>query len=370
MTAGLDAIVLSSQQKKQLPYLVDANFDLLFVCGGFCLFLTLLYCGLASRLTAGTREYINVFLLAGTYLLSQPHLGATLVRLYGEPENRRAHPLIAYALPIWLVLGCALSLYLFGSANTMHLLVGFYMAFIVHHVLAQSYGIALMYCGRAGFVMTVYEKELFKGILYTAIAVAIIGQYAQIGNRSLLPGYEYYSQFALPYLDLQIAIGMLFSLIFFFAGSQIKRYANNEELMPLPAVMTMGTAVLAVILSQGVDLNYWLFMPAFFHASQYLAVVLAYKWKDNLLAGCAPRAFAARPLSFCGFVMEQCHSYLLVGLLFSVVIPCCFFLKGFNVLEPFKTAFLLLSLHHFAADACLWKFRRRKVAERLLSVNM
>ncbi len=350
-------------------YIVGPVFDLLFVCGGFTALLTLLYFWPPLRHILGPSadQYSGALLFAGTYLLSQPHLGASLRRLYGEPENFAKHRHVAVALPLLMLVSLLAALRFFGPVLTMECLTRVYMIFIVHHVLAQSYGIALMYCGRSAFVMKPFERQLFKVILYLAVAVAVIGQYTGGYDFSLATGAVAASSHSvgldLPLVFLQVAIAALLVLVLCFANTQLQRGALGEKIMPLPAVTVMLVSLVAVVLSQAVDNNFWIFIPAFFHASQYLAVVLAYKWKDYKLS----QAKSENKLkTIIAFAASELHGYFLIGLTLSVAVPCLLFVFGLRVVDPFKLMFLLVSLHHFATDACLWKLRQPRVQERLV----
>ena len=369
--------IQSDASRKQ--YIVGPVFDLLFVCGGFTALLTLLYFWPPLRNILGPSgdQYSAALLFAGTYLLSQPHLGASLRRLYGEPENFAKHRQVAVALPLLMLVSLLVALRLLGPILTMECLTRVYMIFIVHHVLAQSYGIALMYCGRSAFVMKASEKQLFKNILYLAVAVAVIGQYTGGYDFSLATGAVAASTASaftpsaftpsnglhLPLNFLQATIAALMVQVFCFASTQLQRGALGEKTMPLPAVIVMLVSLVAVILSQAVDNNFWIFIPAFFHASQYLAVVLAYKWKDYKLSQ-AKSENKLQPII--AFAASELHGYFLIGLTLSVAVPCLLFVSGLRAVDPFKLMFLLVSLHHFATDACLWKLRQPRVQERLV----
>ncbi|MBP9091325.1 hypothetical protein KBI23_09865 [bacterium] len=341
----LQSLPLNSCPRKQ--YIVGPIFDLLFVCGGFTVLLSLLYFWppLRSMLGPSADEFSASLLFAGTYLLSQPHLGASLRRLYGEPENIAKHRHVAFALPVAMLVSLLVACRVLGPTATMDWLTSVYLILIVHHVLAQSYGIALMYCGRSTFVMRADEKQLFKDILYLAVAVAVV------------------AGFHLPFVFLRIAIAALLVLVLCFFNAQLRRAALGEATMPLPAVAVMLVSLVAVVLSQAVDNIFWIFIPAFFHASQYLAVVVAYKWKDYKLSQ-ATSENKLRPIL--AFIGAELHSYFLVGLTLSVAIPCALFFIGMRDIDPFKLMFLLVSLHHFATDACLWKLRQPRVQERLV----
>jgi hypothetical protein len=363
---NLQPLPLNAYPPKQ--YIVGPIFDLLFVCGGFTVLLSLLYFWppLRSMLGPSADELSASLLFAGTYLLSQPHLGASLRRLYGEPENMAKHRHVALALPVVMLISLLVAFRVLGPTVTMDWLTSVYLILIVHHVLAQSYGIALMYCGRSTFVMGADEKQLFKDILYLAVAVAVIGQSTgrhNLASASASDAASVVAGFHLPFVFLQIAIAALLVLVLCFFNAQLRRAALGEATMPLPAVAVMLVSLVAVVLSQAVDNIFWIFIPAFFHASQYLAVVVAYKWKDYKLSQAACENKLKPVLAFVG---AELHSYFLVGLTLSVAIPCALFFIGMRDIDPFKLMFLLVSLHHFATDACLWKLRQPRVQERLV----
>src|SRR5476651_2709339 len=79
-------------------YLVNPVFDLAFVCGGLVLALSAICIYLFGLDANSVQQTMPVMAIGifGTYLLSGPHTGATLHRLYGEADNRMRFKFVSY----------------------------------------------------------------------------------------------------------------------------------------------------------------------------------------------------------------------------------------------------------------------------------
>ncbi len=128
---------------KKSAYLVGPFFDLTFVCGGLVLALAAV-CIIQFGLSANSAQQSTPIMalgIIGTFLLSGPHTGATLVKLYGEKENRLRFYYVSYVLPALLIIALVTGLFVPVIARTEALI---YLMLVWHHYMAQSYGIAMM----------------------------------------------------------------------------------------------------------------------------------------------------------------------------------------------------------------------------------
>lgn len=354
-------------------YLYHPAIDLLLVCGGWLLalasinyFFTVASAHAVSSAVNITNangaafDLVKTIVLIGTYTLSQPHSAATLLRLYGEKSQRENHKFVAYLLPF--LLSCILFLAL-KFPFLARLEATLYIVFAIHHIIAQCYGITLMYCVRARMQLSNIERYLLKGIVGATTTAAVCQQLS-----SDWPTHKFLdlNLFQLPIFSaplivlLQLAIALMLAAMIVL---QINRYRKHEIAMPAPAVLTMLTAIALLTIWNGANDFIWIFVPAFFHASQYLAVSMSSFLKQeeaDLAVGQLSRSAKYE------FIITRWAELFIVGLLLFVAIPKLLSLTG----APFQTSvalvFFAISLHHFAADSCIWKLRDANVKKTLI----
>lgn len=349
-------------------YLYHPVIDLLLVCGGWLLALASInYFFTATSVNAvisavnitspdgATFDLVKIIVLIGTYALSQPHSAATLFRLYGEKSQRENHKFVAYLLP--LLLGCLLLLAL-RFPILARLEATLYIVFAIHHIIAQCYGVTLMYCVRAKMRLSSFERYLLKGIVGATTTAAVCQQLS-----SDWPTHKFLdlNLFQFPFFSaplivlLQIAIALMLAAMIVL---QIHRFGKHEIAMPAPAVLTMLTAIALLTIWNGANDFIWIFVPAFFHASQYLAVSMSSFLKQEEAELAVDHL--SRSAKF-EFIITRWAELFVVGLLLFIAIPKLLSLTG----APFQTSvalvFFAISLHHFAADSCIWKLRDANV---------
>jgi len=346
---------------KKSAYLVNPVFDMLFVCGGIVLLLSAAYLwrtGFGTSLAQQDTALI-AFGLFGTYMLSGPHTGATIVRLYGEKDSRNNFRLVAYVLPVLLTFATVAGLLVPTVAKIEAVL---YLVLVIHHYMAQSYGITMMYCARAGLRLSERDKLLPQSILYMAVTVAIAQQFTAELQRQSFLGIPLFRMDLLP-SDVVLALQfVLIGLVVALLGQTIMQSKfSPDKVMPLPAVTTL--VLTAVLLTVGNRLNdvVWLFLPHLLHSTQYLSVVLAYHLKKDTESAVAEIFDPIERMS------SRFIKYFLVGLVFFTGLPIAVSALGFSLTLCNAVVFFGLSFHHFAADACIWKLKNKTVHSRLVS---
>lgn len=341
-------------------YLYGAAFDLVFVCGGWLLALVAANFVLSGGSAAMSRESVpallRVFVLAGTYLLAQPHSAATLFKLYAERTAFR-HKREAFVLPVILAGLLAAALYLPALARLEATL---YVALALHHIMAQCYGIGLMYCTRAGVRLSQRERLFLQAALWASVAAAVAQQLSSNWHSHTFLDIELFQfSFVAPEF-VSLLQFVAFAAMVALVCAQYDRLIQNKPLLPLPACVTMLVAVtLLTIWSTATELV-WLFVPAFFHGSQYLCVVMAYFLKQ--LKDENPQAGAAEIRQF---VAQRSAELFIAGLLLFVALPKLISSFGAPFALSSSLVFFAISLHHFAADACIWKLRDPEVRRTL-----
>ncbi|MBS1994494.1 MAG: hypothetical protein JSS83_28470 [Cyanobacteria bacterium SZAS LIN-3] len=348
-----------TQSPGKSPYLVNPVFDIFFVCGGLALSLIAVCAYFFAADMDHMQQLSPMVLLSviGTYLFSSPHSAATLFRLYGEKPNRQKFKFVAWGLPAILVGAFAVALRVPALATLEATL---YILLIWHHVMAQCYGIAMMYCARAGLRLSEGEKCWPKAVLYVGVTVAIAQQFTAAWQRESFLGVPLAPMAFLPdWLTTGLQAALLCTVAAFFID-QLSRAKAGRRMMPLPAVLTlMGGAVL-MGLSRSVSEFVWIFIPSFFHASQYMAVVLAFKFQEEQGRNKLDLLFKNLEQSGNRFV-----EYFLLGLVLFTALPFIVSACGFSFSLCSALVFFTVNLHHFAADACVWKLKDKTVLNGL-----
>ncbi|MBS1989835.1 MAG: hypothetical protein JSS86_09270 [Cyanobacteria bacterium SZAS LIN-2] len=362
MTSSAINLHRSQALPDRAPYLVNAAYDLLFVCGGLALILSaacLHRFGLDTN-QAQQSTPLMALGIVGTYLLAGPHTGATIYRLYGERENRRRFILVAYVLPALLATLFVAGLFAPVVAQMEAVL---YLLLVWHHYMAQSYGVAMMYCARAGMKLSGKDKRSTKAVLYLAVAVAVAQQFTAGWQRQSFLHIPLPHMAFLPEpLLMGLQVLLLLSILVFLAQQLIWASTANRQSMPLPAIFTLLVTAAFLTLGRNLSDIVWLFVPNFFHATQYLSVVFAFDLRGNGAkdqTDNAPEPFE--------LLSSRYVRYFLLSLALFSGLPFTLSAMGFPLNLCTALAFFALSLHHFAADACIWKLKDKSVHSRLVS---
>jgi hypothetical protein len=332
-------------------YLYHPAVDLWLVCGGWLVVLA----GLNYWLTGGIVQQetippaMRAIVLVGTYLISQPHSVATLFKLYGEKTTAKRHSLVSYLLPAILALALLTALKIPELAQLEATL---YVALAIHHIMAQCYGIALMYCARAGLRLTQLERGLMQAALWTAVPTAVAQQLSTHWYRHTLLGVQLFQFDFVPdclVLALQVGAGLSLTALLVLQAVRLYRF---QQTMPIPAVLTLMTAVALLTVWNSAGEMIWIFVPPFFHGSQYLCVAMSYFIKKEKSEN--PAINQARLREFAAIRLTELFA---VGLILFVAVPKLLSFTGASFALCSALMFYAISLHHFAADACIWKLR-------------
>ena len=145
-------------------------------------------------------------------------------------------------------------------------------------------------------------------------------------------------------VHLTLALMVLSAILFL-----IKTVTERERggpMLPLPVWLLIATTILIFSFSVDILKVFWLYVPAFFHGSQYLvlsaSVILKgdkYKLKQVLNE-------------------DNFNYYLwvvLTGVAIYIGIPVLLYLNGINLIIAFNAVFFSVNLLHFLIDSVMWK---------------
>ena len=174
-SANLASVVpLGSNERTGSAWIISPVIDLLFCCGGIVWLFFIL--NISTNFPHGPSALVQtmaLFALVGTHALSEPHVAATLHRMYTSGRTETQFKFSACIAPLVLATVGLLGLYLPGVTP---ILTKVYLLWVVQHFTAQTYGFALLYCYRAGYKITVLEKQTLSALLSSTAVFAMLRQ--------------------------------------------------------------------------------------------------------------------------------------------------------------------------------------------------
>jgi hypothetical protein len=118
----------------------------------------------------------------------------------------------------------------------------------------------------------------------------------------------------------------------------------------------VATAISVFVLSRDILGVLWLYVPALFHAAQYLVVTTSCRLKEL----CAERGIPARQATKLAFTQENIEYWallLFIGIALYVALPAGLTRLGIPFVTAFAAVFSAVNLHHFLADHAIWRMR-------------
>jgi hypothetical protein len=340
--------------------------DLLLGAGGAYLLSVPLLLVAAAGATAAHWPFAAAWAIA--ILINGPHYGATLLRVYERPEERRRYARVAVGATLLLSALFAAGLYepLVGS-----LLVTAYVTWSPWHFAGQNYGVAMTFLGRSGVAVAPRVRRLLHASFVLSFLLACVALHAE-GSRNLPAPGRSGDPDALSLLRLGIPLSLAGPLL--LAGSAAYLVALAGAALGL--VRTAGARVLLPVGAIALCQALWFAVPAFLDVSRPGAarpLVFAALWisaAHSLQYLWVTYHFARR-----GDASTRLGSYLLRATLAgnaAIVVPgiaaAPALLGGSLSWEGGLGAlvFSVVNLHHFVLDGAVWKLRDRSVAGRLL----
>ena len=358
------------------PWLWGPVVDLLLGCG-------LLYAGILAILAIAGPEirvaqpkFVFPLLIL---LISTPHYGATLVRVYEEAAERRRYFLFAtwISLMIWGVVAQALY-----SAMLASVLATVLFTWSPWHYTGQNYGIDMLFLRRRGVFVSAKAKRFLYASFILQFAAVFLNMNATGTAPTATP--RGYTATDVQFISLEIPHQIVDSLLAFLlvgfaatlvgAGLELSRKARVRDLIPsalLCLAQVLWFSLPLIIyrwkLAPGVEaLNiehrtYYFVWAGLAHGIQYLWITAYYgkasaRWKGvvpywgkTLLAGTAVWTFPV--LLFGPIAMGRLGS------------------EGGALSYDTGIALLVaagVNIHHFMLDGVIWKLRNMRIASVLI----
>jgi len=304
--------------------------------------------------------------------INGPHVGATLLRVYERPEDRRRYRYFAVHATLLIAALFVAGLYvpLLGS-----LLITLYLSVVPWHFTGQNYGIALIFLRRRGVPISREHKGLLYFTFVATYAMTLIALHSK-GQTTIAPVDPSGTVFRLLRLGipttlsvaLLAVLGSAYLTALVRVGIGLARVAPLRDLLPAAATVLSQAlwfvAPLAVQLTAqpgsfapfaAENYTYTGLWIALAHAVQYLWITTYFARRE------AGGGQAAWP--FLGKAM------LAGAALFGV--PLLLFLPGALGTLPYDAGLYAmiggaLNLHHVLLDGAIWKLRGGKVARILI----
>jgi len=336
-------------------WLFNPVIDLLFCCGGLVWILVVLHYLVAPQAFQSGPNAVDIIPLLstiGTILLSDTHNAATLFRLYGSKDMRRKHSWIAYAGG-----GAALAFMtlLLFSPSILSLSARIYLLVVVYHVLAQLYGLTLMYCRMQGYDLNNSERRILKLSIDSLALYTILCQFAYAENfRHTFFGVTLPFWSGLSKTVLLGSLGIASVFLIAFSCMVVRKWRNSKQMLPLPAAVLLATGLLIASIVHSASGVLSLYIPIFFHGLQYLMVTLSAHLRDAKAVGSAASAGSEQSawqdgLKYFGTLLSL--TFIVFALCPQVICLTARIKFG----TAFLAVFLALNFHHILTDSFIWR---------------
>ena len=352
-------------EARNYGWILHPVIDLLFCCGGLVWILFAIHYFVLGPHSANIQVQTLLTVSAlGTIFLGETHTVASLVRLYGEERFQKNFSLYTYLIPLAL---SALTLVACQNKDLPPIMAKIYLLIVSQHFTKQTYGIVLLYCMKRNFKMGAVDKRLLACLMQATMVFAIV---RQLTFRSW-SGEEFLGQ-KIPFwgplpewIFIACSIWLTVAAIAFLARL-IYRYQIKNEIFPLPAMMLTLTGVAIFVCGSNLTGTLWLYVPAFFHGSQYLVVTTSvYLKEQGALTNVPPNKTYTlltqrKAFRYFGFLV-------IAGITLFIGIPHILQQFGFNYLMAVTAIFTTVQFHHVIVDHAIWRMKDKGTRELLLA---
>jgi hypothetical protein len=315
------------------------------------------------------------FLLVPILLLlgGNAHVGATLLRVYERPEDRRAYSFFSVWVTLAIAILCAVSFFVSGVGS---IVITFYLTIVPWHFTGQNYGVALVLLRRHGvdidpalkrYIYASFVLPFVLWILALHGAEPAAVEYAPLNAQGTHFGFI---SIGIPGVIQGPAIMLGILAYLWVLGEcflRMRRLGNPRALLPSVGVFVsqgrwFAVPVIAKLLVAPQNLGPFGAQSASFtfiwislmHGLQYLWITNYYVKKER--PGSTAPKFLARSLLM---------GTALYGIPVIVLAPLLAGRVSFDGgLELMLAA--ALNIHHIVLDSAIWKLRNARVARILI----
>ncbi len=361
-TSGQSGQAATSVQSRQSAWILGPVLDYLFVAGGAVWLLTLVnFMAIGFTIPTDKSKTAHLALIAvayaGQYLLFNAHNIATHMRLWESKESRRRYRFyrtwLMYVVLILIITGVLVP-------QIIGYLIYFYMVSVFWHFCLQTCSITLLYCRKRAYPLSLLEKRLYRAFMLL-LSTWVTLRFLTVQDFYPSVFYGVASPFWIPIKDLGTAwlfemsryvlVGVGLGCLLLIA----KKALIKKAAPPLPAVTCTGTIIALGLAPSPLAGVLWFYVPAFFHASQYLALNLArnqertnYEQQSDKVIHNRIKTWPA--LAYIG------KAALIASLIYVIFPHCLNLFGGFSFNDAAALVFAAVNYHQFATDAAFWKF--------------
>lgn len=351
---------------KTRPYawILHPVLDLLFCCGGFVwIFFLLHYFGFGAESISKPVQIMLSLAGLGAIGLSETHVMATLERVYKVDKREKFGAQTKIA-----AFACAL-LALTGSFFPVLVptFLKIYLLFVAQHFTAQTFGLTLLYCIKRGYYLKDKEKLVLSTLLQSTMWVGVLRQltFKEWSGTELL-GFKLPFWEALPEVFCHIAefavLASAIGLVFVLA----RKWILEQKMIPAPALFMIITGVFVFLAGKDISQTLWIYVPAFYHGSQYIAISLALYLKEKGLPEGVSMdqigSLVTEPVA-----LRYLTLLLVCALAFFQVLPILVGFLGINAAAFAASSFAAIHFHHFITDRAVWKLRDPEIKRLLVA---
>lgn len=350
----------ADEPEPQRLWIVNPLIDTLFICGGL-LWILVAFSGSCPTLFASkTAPVFMILTQLGAIFFLDAHNAATILRIFNEKELREKYKFLWLWSPLALTLLFVLSLY---NQTLLVSCLRIYLSFVPHHIAAQSYGICSMYLARAKIKTTHYEILALKFAFAFMSVTSVIRNFSGKAVRELMgvsvptvqlfPDWLGTSLAACAWITTLFAIGIIFSRTF-----------HTAKRLPIAAILLILSTLILLTMGPALGLAV-VFSSAFFHSSQYLIVSGLVHLKNT--ANHFDTTDGANKISKLKQIVRFWSQTTVLGSLLYLALPTALARLGIPVINAAVAVLCFASIHHFLADAVIWRMRDPKTRSILSS---
>lgn len=359
---------MTSESRHSTSWLRGPASDLLLGCGGLYLLLLVPFALFGRELRLSQPLLLFPIL---SLLVSSPHYGATLLRVYEDRYDRRAYAIFSIAATAVIATAFFGSLWIPALGS---FLVTLYLSWSPWHYTGQNYGIAVMFLRRSGVTINASDKRWIYISFVSSFVLVLLFMHGAGGSARDLPVYNAsesvnfrplgipssVTAFAVP------AVSLVYLLSLTIAGVRLSRLAPLRDLLPFALlslsqvfwfVLPLGAAWAgwqpATEVFRSEFRTHYFFWIGMAHSIQYLWVTSYYAKQSKHWHG--------QPLWYAKVVASGAAIWMAPALIFG---PMSF---GPLAMDQGLTILIAaaVNLHHFVLDGAIWKLRGR-IAEVLI----
>lgn len=358
---------------KPSPWIVNPVVDYLFVAGGavwLAILANTLLIGDDLPFDRADPRKIGLFtvVIIAQHIFFNAHNVATYFRLWGSESDQQAYKFyrtkLLYAAAALFALGVALP-------PLVGVLVTAYLVTTVWHWSMQTFGVALVYCEKRAYYVSPFEKNSFRALMLalslhaavrfftdpTFLAYTLYGAATPVW---IAPPDSMVAQAVLQgsKIVLAIAAGV-------FVIAIIRKLFTDKRLLPAPIFLMIATMAALCLTPKPMNTLLWIYIPALYHGSQYMALSLSYNLRERGLVDPNARTLTKQLRDWPA--IDWFGKAILVGCAVYVFLPHVVSLVnliGYD--DALGLTMAVVNFHQFATDAAMWHLSNQRVKKNLI----